>query len=250
LTNDSGSAPDIGKVTVTSDAAGTVQFDVAFSGGSPNRDGLTLLLLDTDLNAATGSVDVGGADYAFVDDRAEGVYDFAHWDGSRWDSGIPYSTVHVFSSGPTLRIVVNRSELGNTEGFNFRVVTRARESSGDEHDGAPDNGMWNYSLAARGPEIRTVLVDPKPAAPKAGQTFTVAATALQLPPTVTVAAGLPRPDSYDCRATLAGKSIHGQGDGGCAWKLPKTARGRMLVVTVTVRYQGVTKGVPFAYRVR
>jgi hypothetical protein len=246
---DSGSAPDIDKVTVTSDASGTIQFDIAFTGRSPTDDAQTVLLLDTDVDAATGAVDLGGADYVFLDDKAAGVYDFARWDGSGWDSGIPYSTVHVFSTATRIRIVVNRSELGNTQGFNFLAASRATHSA-DERDMAPDEGMWNYSLGAGGPDIREVVVDRKPAAPRAGQTFTVAATGLQLPATATVAESLPRPESYDCRATVAGKAIRGSGDGGCTWKLPKTSRGRALVVTVTVRYQGVTKSVAFTYRVR
>src|SRR5829696_8767967 len=219
---DGSGAPDITKVAVTSDAAGTITFDIGIVDLPSPADVETYLFLNTDRNGATGAPDTAGADYVFVVDESDGTYGFYRWNGSDWDDDIPYSTVRV---------------------FNGRAGTRA----GEAQDHAPDQGTWNYSLAAGGPEIRGVAVVNKPFLPKAGRAFTVTATGVVLPEDADAAA--PRPERYSCRATLAGKAITGTGVGRCTWKLPKTARGRVLAVVVTVTYQGATKSLPFAYRV-
>ena len=45
-------------------------------------------------------------------------------------------------------------------------------------------------------------------------------------------------DTVSCAAKLAGKQLKGSGQGGCSWLLPKKARGKKLVVVVSVSYQG------------
>ena len=240
---DNNGAPDITKVAVTSDAAGTITFDIGIVDLPSPADVQTYLFLNTDRNGATGAPDTAGADYVFVVDESDDTFGFYRWNGSDWDDDIPYSTVHVFSGRTNVRVVVNRSELGGAGVFNLWVGTRA----GEAQDQAPDQGTWNYSVAAGGPEIRGVAVVNKPFLPKAGRAFTVTATGVVLPEDAD--AGAPRPERYSCRATLAGKAITGTGVGRCTWKLPKTARGRMLAVVVTVTYQGATKSLRFAYRV-
>jgi hypothetical protein len=60
---------------------------------------------------------------------------------------------------------------------------------------------------------------------------------------------MPQPDSYACTAKLAGRPIAGRGKGGCTWRLPKRSRGKTLVVSLTVVYEGATKTFSFPYRV-
>ena len=243
-TGDSGGAPDISSVTVTSDAVGTIVFDIGIVDLPSPADVQTFLFVDTDQSEATGAAGVAGAEYFFVVDESNDSYGFYRSNGSDWDAEIPYATVRV-SSGPTnVHIVVNRSELGNTGAFNFWAGTLA----GEARDEAPDDRTWNYALAAGGPDIRGVLVTKKPLLPKAGGTFSVTPVGLRLASASGIGA-LPQPDSYTCRATLGGKPFQGTGIGRCTWKLPKTTSGRTFAVTVTVRYQGVAKAVPFTYRV-
>ena len=246
---DGGTAADVTKVTVGSDRAGTIQFDVSYGAPATGAEPLTFLFLDTDMTSTTGDVDFDGAEYAFAHDPTDHAYEFMRWNGADWEVSPSDSTVRVFSVPTGLRIVVNRSDLGNTAGFNFWVGTMAGEPDARQRDSAPDQGTWNYTLAAGGPDIRGVLVTRVPLAPRAGRPFTVTPTELQLPATGTSAGLAPKPDSYSCRATLGVKAIAGSGVGGCTWTLPKTARKRMLAVVVTVNYQGATKSVPFAYRV-
>lgn len=248
-TGDSGTAPDISGVTVASGPDGQILFRISIVNLPSPADVRTVLVLDTDMNEATGSPNSIGADFLFIVDESDQTYGFARWNGSDWDWETPYSTVSVNVGSTGVTISVNRSELGNTEKFNFWARTIEGEFADGRHDDAPDDGTWNYSLASRGPDIQAVLVATNPGfGPKAGKPFTVSVAGLRVPSTG-VAPLLPQPDSYVCRATLAGKALAGRGTGGCTWTIPKTAERKQLRVILTVSYQGATKRVPFVYRV-
>jgi hypothetical protein len=247
---DGNGAPDITDVTVTSDANGLLTFAIRADGFVAGGDMRTYLVLDTDANAATGAPNTFGADYLFVVDESDNTYYFFRWDGTDW-ADTPSSTVFV-ASGTTagVRISVNRSELGNTGAFNFWTRTRLGPNDSTTFDDAPDNGTWNYTLAAGGPEIRGVLVATKPGlGPKAGKAFTVSPVGLRLPTQETPVI-LPQPDSYTCKAKLGSKSLSGTGKGGCTWKLARSAKGKRLTVTLTVTYQGASLPVTLTYKVR
>jgi hypothetical protein len=117
-------------------------------------------------------------------------------------------------------------------------------------DMAPDNGLWNYDLAAAGPDIREIQVQSAPAGgPRAGKRFTVSVAGIRLPQT-NVNDPI-QPESYSCTATLKGKTIAGTGTGGCTFAIPKkNTRGKTLSVTVSVVYQGVTKTQTLSFRVK
>jgi hypothetical protein len=242
---DSSSAGDISGVTVLADkGSGQVVFRISGSNLSTSPTLLTGLFIDSDANPATGDAQLFGADYVFaVDDTS---YDFEHWNGSDWVA-TPYSTVRVGGGGSSVTISVNRSEIGNTSEFNFS----ARSLNGDTKatDDAPDDGMYNYSIDAGGPDIHGILLQTKPSfGPKAGKAFVVTPIGLKLPPDGTQITIAPRPDSYTCRATIKGRAITGTRTGGCTLRLAKTkTRGKRLTVVVTVTYEGATKSVPFTF---
>lgn len=246
---DGGEAPDITNVSVTSDASGQIELRVDVVDLPSPADIRTFLVLDTDLNEETGAPDTLGADYLFVVDELDDTYSFGRWTGSDWDWETPYATVRVDSNRTSVAFSVNRSELGNTEAFNFWVRTRKGEVAADQADTAPEDGAWNYSLAAGGPDIRGVVVATNSGvSPRAGKVFTVKPMGLR----VGTDSGLlaPQPEAYSCTAKLAGRALVGTGTGRCTWKLSKTARGKRLVVSLTVSYQGAVKTFPFSYRVR
>jgi hypothetical protein len=247
-TGDGKGAPDIGKVTVASDGTGQILFTIGVDNLPSPSDVRTLLLIDSDMNQQTGKTESLGADYAFLVDESDNGYAFGHWNGTAWED-TSYATVGVRTSSTGITISVNRSELGNTSEFNFWVRTLKGDSSLDQMDDGPDDGTWNYSLAANGPDIQNVLVQPQPALPMHGQLFSLAPAGLKLPPTGEAISILPQPESYTCTATLKGQRLAGVGTGGCTWKLPKTSKGKTLVVTLTVSYQGATKSFPFTFRV-
>jgi hypothetical protein len=246
---DSGTAPDLRGVTVTRDGTGQILFTIQVADLPAQGEHGIALFVDTDLNGATGAPGTEGADYAIGLDFSEQAWEFARWTGADWDWDTPWSTVRVSSTQQSAIFSVNRSELGNTGGLNFWV--RSMRWDNDDADEAPNEGLYNYSLQADGPDIRSVRVSTRPAVgPRAGQAFVLAAPAIQLPPAGPAPAVLARPATVRCTATLAGVRLAGRGAGGCTLAIPRTARGKQLAVVVTVTYQGATKSFRFAYRVR
>lgn len=245
---DSGSAPDILGATVVSDVSGQMIFALSVANVPSSGDVQTGLFIDSDANPATGCLSCGGVDYTLILDQSDRTWGFAHWNGSSWDWNTPSTTVRVLIVSDGFLVSVNKSELGNTSQINFWVLTMAAGGGTGKSDEAPADGVWNFDLQAGGPAIQDVLLQTQPAGPKAGKPFTVTVTGLKLPPTG--ASGTPVPESYTCKATLAGRPLAGSGANGCTFKLNKKAKGKKFVVTVTATYQGVTKSVERTYKVK
>jgi hypothetical protein len=247
-TGDSTSAPDIKGASVTSNAAGQLVFSIDIVNLPSPANVQTFLFIDSDAKASTGDTDLRGAEYFFAVDESDNSYGFGHWNGSSWDD-VPGATVTVTAGAGGVRISVNQSELAGTAEFNFWVGTR--NGADNARDKAPDFGAWNYSVAAGGPHIVGILTQTKPTAgPRSGKSFSIEPIALRLPPDGTGVSILPRPESYRCRATLAGKRVAGNGKGKCAWKLPKNARGKRLIVNLSVSYGGASSTARYAYKVK
>jgi hypothetical protein len=247
-TGDSGAAPDIKGATVTkADDINGLLFLLSIANAS-SGDVQTALFIDSDANPATGNAGLVGADYAFVLDSGDRTWGFAHWTGAQWDWDTPNARLVVAIIPDGFLIALNRDAIGNARRINFWVQTTTGEGGSGKFDEAPDDGVWNYDLSAGGPAIEDVMLQAKPAAPKAGKAFTVTVTGLKLPPVA--ARATPQPESYSCKATLAGRPLAGGGPNGCTFKLSKKARGKKLVVAVTVQYQGVTKTVERTYKVK
>jgi hypothetical protein len=244
---DSSSAGDVTGVTVQGDkTSGQVIFRIAGANLSTAGNMLTFLVVDSDANPASGNPNWNGADYLFAVD--DSTFEFDHWDGSDWVAA-PYTTVRICCKGGGSNVMfsVNKSELGNTSEFNFTVGTvnidtRAR-------DDAPDDGMFNYSFDAGGPDIQGVMLQTTPSAgPRHGKAFVVKPIGLKLPADGSLASIPPQPESYSCRATISGRAVAGTGAGGCTLRIAKrNTRGKKLNVVVTVTYQGATKNVPFTF---
>jgi hypothetical protein len=218
-----GGAGDITSVTVAGDkGSGQILFRILGSNMASSEDNVVFLDIDADANPNTGSLIDGGAEYEFyVDDD---TYGFGRWDGSRW-TGAPSSTVRVSGDTSELVISVNRSELGNSADFNFAATALNMTVSGNVVlfgiDSAPDDGAFNYSIDANGPQINSVDVRTTPSAgPKAGKRFTVTPSALHLPPDGRDTPATIVPESYSCTAKLGAKRLPGTGTGGCTYAVP------------------------------
>jgi hypothetical protein len=240
---------DVTGVSVASDANGQILITVSTAGNPDANGGSVVLFLDTDVNLATGKPGTLGADFLFGMDADS--YGFARWTGSAWDWDTPYSTVRVATNASGAIVSVNRTELGATESFNFWVRTVTGEEASEQLDDAPDDGTFNYKLAAGGPDIREAGVKTSPeSGPRAGRKFVVEPTTLLLPPTGAMISVSPVPESYQCAAKLGAKALRGTGAGGCTFAIPKKAKGKRLSVGLTVSYQGASKNVQLAYKVR
>jgi hypothetical protein len=245
---DSGAAGDITALTVTGDkASGQLLFRVTGTNIASSESNVLFLDIDSDANPLTGNLMDNGADYSFYVDND--TYEFAHWDGSHW---VDTSNLSVRVSGGTSQILisVNRSDVGNPADFNFFASTFNVTAAAI--DSAPDDGGYNYSFDANGPQIDSVDVQTAPTVgPKAGKKFTVTPTALHFPPNGAANSTTILPESYSCTATLGAKKLAGTGTGGCTVSIPKKkSKGKKLTVQLTVNYQGSTKVVPLTFKVK
>ena len=224
---DSGGAPDITGVTVANDLSGNILFVVQVG----NREGfvandVVVIYLDTDRNIATGAP-ATGADYLIGIDAAVPAIAFAKWSGTEFED-IATTTLRGGWSGGYAALI-NRSDLGGTTAFDFQVLTLL--GTGDDFDRAPESDFGTYTIAP--PHIASIVPRFSPTAPRGGATFRLQSVALTYESEEKGVAA-----SFTCRATLAGKRVKGTGPGGCTFKLPKTAKGKQLVVTVTATPAG------------
>jgi len=247
-----GGAGDITTVAVAGDkGTGQLVFRISGVNIASSEQNVLFVDIDADANPNTGHLP-DGTEYSFYVDND--TYYFARWDGANWVA-TSASSVRVSGGTSQILISVNRSELGNTTDFNFTVtafnMTIAGGTTTIGLDAAPDDGAFNFSIEANGPQINSVDVKTAPSAgPRAGKAFVVSPTALHLPPDARLTPTTILPESYSCTAKLAAKKLAGTGTGGCTFKIPKKkSKGKKLAVQLTVNYGGATKIVPLTFRV-
>jgi hypothetical protein len=237
---DSSGAPDVTQLVVSNDDNGQLTFAFTFSNRPTilTGDDIVALGIDADRRGNTGNP----LGYEFILGFGfEGAQvEVGQWDGARFNFDAPQTTLRAADGGRTISI--NRSELGNVGSFDFRVAT---EGSGAT-DTAPEGGLaqiWTYELALR-PQIVSIRAGFVPGQPRSGRAFALAAPTLRLSSGQQVA-----PQSYSCRATLAGRVLRATGR--CRWTIPARSAGKRLVVIVTAAYGGVTATFdPYVFRVR
>jgi len=249
-TGDSGKAGDITGVTVSGDK-GSGQLVVRVSGTNlaTSDDNVLFVDIDSDANPLTGNILDGGADYSFM--VGGHSYGFAHWTGATWADTASLSVTVAGGAGQII-ISVNKSEIGNPSDLNVTASTMSLPDF--SFDSAPDDGAYNYSFDANGPQIDSVDVQTTPSTgPKAGKSFAILPTALHLPPDGRKSTAPIAPESYSCTAKLGAKALRGSGTGGCTFAIPKKkkkAKAKTLSVQLTVNYQGTAKVVPLTFKVR
>jgi len=245
---DGGTAGDITSVTVVGDkGTGQLVFRITGTNIASSEKSPLFVDIDSDANPLTGNLSENGSDYSFYVDNNS--YALAHWDGGQWVEA-PALSVQVLGSTSLILISVNRSEIGNTSVLNFFAATFNTVDLA--FDSAPNDGAFNYSFDANGPQIDSVDVRKTPSAgPKAGKKFVIVPTALKLPPDGRTSPSPILPESYSCTAKLGAKKLAGSGTGRGTSAGPKAkARGKKLTVQLTVVYQGTKKVVSLTFKVR
>ena len=188
-TGEDPTAPDITTIVVSNDDAGIVSFRV----NVPNRptlgqDMLFEIWVDTDNNAATGSPDLGGADY--VMQLVRGEISLYKWDGADYTRrfGDPSAVTLTFSYQAGLTARISAAELGNTKAFKFFVVaisglvvdpvTGDLDGANSKADVAPGGGvgLFPFTVTIAKPTLVVRRLTTTPRVPKAGQTFTMRMT--------------------------------------------------------------------------
>lgn len=249
-TNDAAGAPDIVGVVVANDSQNRVAFEVKLAGELVlPEDSELAFVIDSDQSVDTGR---DGWDYLVIVAGDESS-SLLRWDGTTWVEA-PSATARVWVIGGYVLYGIDRSELGNTAAFDFAVesVKIANEAVA-ARDSAPDgDGFWSYAAVTKTYGIAGTPLVVKPARP--------AAKAKVAASFVTV-----RTDSLEpllgakstCKATVAGKRVatRVKGDLGFAVcetvaKLPKTAKGKLLKITMTTSVGGKTVTKTYSEKVR
>jgi hypothetical protein len=238
-TGDSTDAADIVSLTVSNDDAGLLTFAFTYANrpAGLTGDDTVIILLDTDRNAQTGAPNLG-ADYGIGFAASQRAAGLARWQNNDFQD-TPQTTLRATPDG--VQFQVNRSELGGTGAFDFVIFT-GRESTETGDDLPNADPLPTYQLVF--PQIRSVTPRYSPAIPRAGRRFSVPGATVRLTNGQNVA-----PSAITCTARLAGRALRPVAR--CAWRIPANARGKRLVVTVTVTYQGQRRtAAPRAFRVR
>jgi hypothetical protein len=234
----------------------------------PNRPTLTgdmgfVLFINSDSNTATGDPQLFGADYVLqllgpISGPAEiGLF---RWDGTDFTArGVAQSSL-IFSYANGVTIKLNASELGNTKRVQFVLLALTGlvigpdgqlDDTNARFDAAPDPGHGVYSFDVLITPARLVVksFSMRPQTPQAGRPLNVSVIFARSDGT------RPTAPSVACRATLGGRALGASGSrvsGGratCTWALPRTAKGKTIRGTVTVRAGGLKVSQPFAAKV-
>jgi len=253
-TGEDATAPDITTLTVSNDDAGIISFRV----NVPNRpalgqDMLFELWVDSDNNGATGSPDVGGADY--VIQLVRGEVSLYKWDGTDYTRrfGDPSAVTLNFSYQAGLTVRISAAELGNTKTFKFFVVaisglvvdpvTGDLDGANSKADVAPGGGvgLYPYTVNVAKPTLVVRGVTTTPRVPKAGATFTMRLTAARSDTGAVLQNGrvtcVGRAGTARLRAQLA--RVQG-GAVVCTWLIPANAKGKTFRGSATVVFEGLS----------
>lgn len=227
-----GGAADITQVAVSNDPDGNITFALTTNRTAFTDDDIVGIGLDTDKNSSTGP---SGVDYVII--LGNGIPLLLR--PTSTGTGFEQAPGTLIASPNFMTVTVNRSDLGGTTGFVFAVFSGLLSTDAAEDD-APDNGVWVYDLELT-PVLDTLAARFAPAKPKAGKVFKLSTTILRLEDGTAVKA-----DSITCVAKLNGKRLAGR----CSWRMPKNAKGKLLVVTLTAHYKGATETfTPWRFRV-
>jgi hypothetical protein len=258
---DSGTKPDISGGTVSNDDAGKLTFTVSFANRPTLLPGdVVEIFLDADHAAWTGNE---GFEYVlqYSFDTTPATSELQRWDGTEYVT-VSTATVSGAYSGGTLTLSLSFRALGDTGMIRFFVYSNSSANEDDtDFDDAPSEAVFSYQVTI------PLLLDAfkPPATVKAGR----AATASMLVTTDDEAHGV-----LACRATISGKAVRGQptwlavrvvpqpppdqsdrvpfaykGVGFCAWKVPKTAKRKLLKGTMTAIKEGLTVSRSFNVRI-
>ena len=226
--------PDVAVVTASNDAR-ELEVDVAFGNRTALVSGDAVLVdLDLDGNKQTGDE---GVDLYAALEGGEDPAVFVWKDGNFAES----TDARAAYKSATATLTVPLDLVIGVVGISVLAVG-GPDPDVSPTDRAPDAGSWTYEVEAPAFQKRSVRF--RPARPRAGKLFAVASVTLSSDLT-----GAVEPKHLVCRARL-GRAALKQANA-CAWKLPKTARGKTLTVSIEARYGGSAYPLPTArFKVR
>lgn len=253
---DSKGAPDITSVAVTDvPSLGAAMLSVTatgFANADPATYPTILAYLDTDKNPATG---FDGSEYllAAADGPEGGGWDLDRWNGSTWDSVPQSRTMAYAESGDTVSWTFGKDDLGGATGFAFFVVGATFDGDFNltASDVAPDGGVWAFAMTPAA-ALEAVVGAPavKPAVATAGRPFSLTFPVTRSDNGQPLASG-----TMICDPSVNGKVIphvelFAGGKAQLSFVIPKSAKGKLLKVRMTIKVGGVSTTRVVAFRVR
>lgn len=255
-TGDSGTAPDIATIAVTNDDHGLYTFTIGFATPYVNSDNLTIAI-DSDNNDNTGDPQALGVDYLFEDDYASHSFDLAVWQSNDFAEA-PHTTANVViaSDNKSMTMTINKSDLGNSTGFDFFVISSDGAFDPGHTDDAPsDAGSFSYNAQT----VFTLAAGSShDGVAKAGGTWTVSMRAVRSDTKATIGSE----GTIACKATERSKKlavvshafVSSGGGGGssavCTFRVPKKPKGAAVHATVKVSDAGQSASKSFSAKTR
>jgi hypothetical protein len=249
--------PDITSVTVSNGDVGNITFRIEVPTHPAFTDAMRLRLwLDSDRTAATGLAEgpgsTAGWDHYILWDRTLGPDPrLFRCEKSTCTAGPldpPQRTLRFsYAGGP--RFTILAAELGDTKRFRFFV--EAADYTTDRWDFAPELGRsWGYEVRLAPERLSARHFSTAPAAPVAGESFTVRVTATESPSGAVVSQG-----RVSCAASVGRRAVRARTQGfvdrwaTCVFLIPADAAGKTIRGTIVVRFKGKTVTKAFARRI-
>ena len=242
---DSGTAADITKVDVLNDDAGQYTFNVSFGTAYTDTAAFTIFF-DTDQNGATGDPTSDGSDYALIDDHGSHSFALLKWNGTAWDDAPTDSTasVSIAQDNLSMTLSVNRSDLGNSAGFNFILFSDEGDGTTGHYDDAPSGtGHFTYTLQ---PTLSLKLAAAAQVSVKAGHVWvtdlavfrTDTNQLLGAEGTISCAAASGKTKLKVVVHAFVSASRNKGSAAVCEFSVPKTLKHKKVTATETVSYEG------------
>ena len=239
---DAAGAPDITSVAVARDPKNRVTFAINVADHpSPKRGDLFSVGLDTDRRLSTGD---HGIDVALMLGWGAGekrpTYDVLEWDGSEWQPLDVSAEVSYPEHGLRFTVAMDALRLGRSFGLDARTKRLSAPAKG-AIDAAPVASVTlptPTTIAA----MRRVLVPGTALFPEAGKVLRVKGVAIAVESDrVDVTDGLgavptEQPERMRCTAKIGRTKLAPLGM--CAWRVPVTARGKTLMLKLSLAYRG------------
>jgi hypothetical protein len=222
---DSASAPDITKVTLTPGAA-TVAVDIAYAGGFAD-DAALGFGIDSDRSPQTGQ---SGLDYLIL--MTKNGYIFGKWDGTGFNA-FTHQPTNASLSDTDAVLTLTLADIGGVSTFDFVTISLR----GNDTDGLPENGLATYPVVVPPPTVKAVILPGQIFQARAGKTLRIPRLQVQLSD-----ATIAPVTSQTCTLAWKGKRLPALA-GGCAWLIPKKAKGGRLTLKVTYVYGGASRAV-------
>jgi hypothetical protein len=245
---DAAGAPDIVGMVVANDARNRVAFEIELGDKQKlTADQEVYVWVDSDNKSETGQ---NSWDYvAWVSDDDFGL---DRWDGTKWVEA-PATTVKVYSIAGMILYGVDRAELGNTAAFS--LYAEGAKYSGDQQvasDVAPDgDAVWNYASVTKTFGLTATAITARPKPPVAGKKF-VAEFVARRTDSIELLEGA----KTTCKVTIGLKPVVARVTGALGFaectvaKVPLTAKGKLLKVTMTTAAGGKSVTKTYSARVR